>query len=162
EQLRQTGLASAPREVGAASWADEDPALHARIDTFRDLFKEQQQPLLAEKGLLVLLEKEPLARKPWARFRLETNLGSLALDLGRETEGASRFEVAFAVRPAFPSAIANLAIARIIQGRLEEAMNLARKALDTSPRADYAVCYLLQAAARSAWEGDPVSLIPAD
>src|SRR5436190_16996383 len=47
EQLRQTGVASAPREVGAAGWADEDPALHARIDTFRDLFKDQQQPGLA-------------------------------------------------------------------------------------------------------------------
>lgn len=162
EQLRQTGLTLPSRDTGDAGTTDEDPALHARIDTYRDLFKDQQQPLLAQKGLLALLEDEALDKKPWARFRIETNLGSIALELGREEEGAARYETAFSIRSDDPNAIANLALARTIQGRYEEAMDLARRALDAKPRADHAVACLLQAAARSSWQGDPETLIPAN
>lgn len=162
ERMRQGGLVGPPAEVGVDGASDEDPALHAKIDTFRDLFKDQQEFLLAEKGLLALLEKEALDGKPWARFRIETNLGSIALDLGREEEGAARFETAYGIRPNDPKAIANLALARTIQGQYEQAMELATQALNGSPRADHAVAYLLQAAARSNWDGDPASLIPDD
>ena len=161
EQLRQGGLPAPPPEVGNVTATDEDPALHARIDTFRDLFKDQSQPVFARKGLLALIEKEALDAKPWARFRIETNLASIALDLGQEEEAASRFESAYAARPDDPNAIANLAIARIIKGRFAEAMDTAQKALMAEPRADHAVAYLLQAAARSDWHGDPESLVPA-
>ncbi len=41
-------------------------------------------------------------------------------------------------------------------------MELARNALAASPRPDYAVGVLLQAACRSSWQGDPESLIPHD
>lgn len=160
KQMRGASLTAAPRE-GAAS-AEEDPALHARIDTFRDLFKEQGEPLLAEKGLLAILSREDLSAKPWARYRIETNLGSIAIDLGREAEAATRFEAAHAVRPEDPNALANLALARTIQGRFEEAMAAAQSALNGDPRADHAVGYLLQAAARSDWQEDPETLIPPD
>lgn len=162
EQFRQTGLPFPPCDTGSAATTDEDPALHARIDIYRDLFTDQQQPLLAQKGLLELLENEELGNKPWAHFRIETNLGSIALDLGREAEGVTRYETAFSIRPEDPNAIANLALARTIQGRYEDAMDLARRALDATPRADHAIAYLLQAAARSSWQGDPETLIPAD
>lgn len=160
ERMRGTSLTAAPRE-GAAS-ADEDPALHARIDIFRDLFKEQGEPLLAEKGLLAILGKEDLSAKPWARYRIETNLGSIAIDLGREAEAATRFEAAYAVRPEDPNALANLALARTIQGRFRDAMAAAQAALDGNPRADHAVSYLLQAAARSDWQGNPETLVPSE
>ena len=161
-QLRETGVVPPPREADAAGSNEEDPALHARIDMYRDLIKDHRQPRLAEKRLLALLEMEPLDDKPWARFRIETNLGSIALELGRETEGAERFEAAHALRPDDPTALANLALARTIQGRFEEAMDLASRALGATPRADHAVAYLLQAAARSEWQGDPETLIPPD
>lgn len=160
EQMRASGLTAPPREGGAS--ADEDPALHARIDTFRDLFTEHGQPLLAEKGLLAILGKENLSTKPWALYRIETNLASIALDLGREVEAAIRFEAAYAVRPEDPNALANLALARTIQGRFDDAITAARGALNGNPRADHAVSYLLQAAACSDWQGDPESLIPPD
>ncbi|MES2354962.1 MAG: tetratricopeptide repeat protein [Pseudomonadota bacterium] len=162
QQLQQSGLSPPPCDAGADRAHNEDPALHARIDIYREIFKDQKQPILAEKGLLALLEKETLDSKPWARFRIETNLGSIALELGREEEGAKRFEAAFVVRSNDPNAIANLALARTIQKRYEEAMSLARQALDSSPRPDHAVGYLLQAAARSTWQGDPQTLIPPD
>lgn len=162
EQMRSAGLAIVPSEDRAAASGSEDPGLHARIDTFRDLFKNNSQPLLAEDGLLKLLKNEDLSSKPWAHFRIETNLGSIALDLGREAEAAARFETAHAIRSDDPNALANLALARTIQGRFKEAMTIARAALDGKPRADHAVLYLLQAAARSDWDGDPEALIPAD
>jgi cellulose synthase operon protein C len=163
-KLRESGLVPAPSDgiAGAPEWAAEDPALHARIDTFRDLFKEHRQPRLAEQGLLDLLHREALETKPLARFRIETNLGAIACDLGREVEGAARFEAAHALRPDDAQALANLSLARLIQGRNDEAMQVARRALAATPRADHAVGYLLQAAARTNWEGDPSTLIPAD
>lgn len=160
-QLRQPGVAILSSEPGIAAPNDEDPALHARIDTFRDLFKDKQ-PRIAEKGLLALLEKESLDDKPWARFRIETNLGSIAITMGRQMEGAARYEAAYALRPDDANAVANLALARTIQGHFNEGMALARQALDAKPRADHAVGCLLQAAARSTWQGDPNTLIPAD
>ncbi|MDB5416037.1 MAG: hypothetical protein JWR10_4372 [Rubritepida sp.] len=158
EQLRGAALTVGPRE-GTAD-AKEDPALHARIDIFRDLFKDQRQTLLAQIGLLNILKKEDLSAKPWARYRLETNLGSISLDLGRDAEAAARFETAHAIRPSDPNALANLALARTIQGRFDEATAAAGKALNSEPPVDHAVGYLLQAAARSNWQGDPETLIP--
>jgi cellulose synthase operon protein C len=162
QQFKQTGFPTPPREAAVAGTTAEDPALHARIDTFRDLFKDHHQPTIAKNGLLSLLEKESLEGKPWARFRIETNLGSIALDLGQESEATTRFEAAYEARPKDPNSIANLALARTIQERYDEAMELARQALNSQPRADHAVAYLLQAAARSDWSGDPETLIPSD
>ena len=160
EQLKGMGLAVEPSE--GTNKSDEDPALHARIDTFRDLFKDARQTLIAKQGLLGILNKEDLSAKPWAKFRLETNLASIAIDLGCEEEAARRFEAAYAVQPTDANALANLALARTIQQRYDEAVELAQQASKMEPAADQAVSILLQAAARSTWEGDPEDLIPAD
>jgi tetratricopeptide (TPR) repeat protein len=93
---------------------------------------------------------------------IETNLGAIAFALGRQAGGAARFEAAYAIRRDDPNAVANLALARIIQDRCEEAMELARQALEATPRAEHAVKYLLSAAARSIWQGEPETLIPPD
>jgi cellulose synthase operon protein C len=161
EKLRQTNVVFPGREPETAD-TSEDPALHARIDTYRDVFRLEKQPNIAEAGLLSLLSKEPLENKPWAKFRILTNLGAIAVDLGRESEAATRFEAAYVLRPDDPNALANLAVARTIQGRYEEALELARRAMSATPRENHAVTYLLQAAARSSWVGDPESLIPTD
>ena len=39
---------------------------------------------------------------------------------------------------------------------------LAKAALNSTPRSEQAISFLLQAAARSSWQGDPETLIPAD
>lgn len=161
EQIRQAGFILTPREIATDS-SDEDPALHARIDVFRDLFKDHKQLIPAEQGLLSLLRSEALEAKPWARFRFETNLGAIAFELGKESEGIARFEAAYAIRPDNSLAISNLSLVRTLQGCFDEAMELARRALEAEPRTDHAVCYLLQAAACSSWQGTPETLIPAD
>jgi tetratricopeptide (TPR) repeat protein len=151
-----------PADVKIPSGSSEDPALHAKIDLLRDLFRTKNLFLPAKEGLLGLLSKEDLSNKPWARFRIETNLGSIAISLGRQEEAAALFEKAYEVRPNDCHAIANLALARTIQGRYDEAIVLARAALNSQPRSEQAVSFLLQAAARSSWQGDPEMLIPTD
>jgi cellulose synthase operon protein C len=160
EQMRGSlSVGLAVQDKASGSQTDEDPALHAKIDIFRDLLKERE-PTMALRRLQELKDKEQLDQKPWARFRIETNLGAATLDLGREPDGAAHFEAAYAMRPGDTNAIANLALARTIQGRFDEAMQLAQEALAADPPCNGAVAYLLQAAARSAWQGDPNSLVP--
>jgi tetratricopeptide (TPR) repeat protein len=138
----------------------EDSALHVRIDVFRDLFKDDNRPVEAERNLRNLLESGALEKAPRANFRVLTNLGSIALHLGREAEAIDRYEAAYAARPEEAHAIANLAFVRVLQGRFDEAMAFAREALKATPPAEHAVGYLLQAAARSNWQGDPDTLVP--
>lgn len=160
--LRRQGVSLPALEPDRDNWHLEDPALHARIDTYRNLFKEARQIAVARDGLEGLLPQADAATKPWARFRIETSLASIAMDLGREDEAIGRFEAAHALKPDDTHGIANLALARTMAGRFTEAMELARQALTGSPRAESGLSYLLQAAARSNWEGDPETLIPAD
>jgi cellulose synthase operon protein C len=161
-RLQPSSQSVVPADVKAPANSSEDPALHAKIDLWRDLFRTRSSFVFAKEGLLELQSKEDLSGKPWAKFRIETNLGSIAISLGRHDEAAAHFEKAYAIRPTDCNAIANLALARTIQGRHEEAMELAKVALDSTPRSEQAVSYLLQAAARSSWQGDPETLIPAD
>ncbi len=149
------------RSSSESAEASEDPILHARIDTLRDLLL-QDQHAAAETNLLKLLDDD-LSAKPWAHYRILANLASAALGLGKEELAAERYEKAYELRPTDPKAIANLGAARLVQKRYDEAIELTRRALAATPRADHAVGYLLQAAARSSsWDGNPDDLIPAD
>lgn len=158
------GLGDRPNVItrDVAGKNSEDLALHGRIDALRDLLRNDRQTRIAHRALLDILEKEDLSAKPWARFRLETNLASAAIDLGNEEEAAKRYELAHGLFPDEPLSVANMALARVIQGKPEEAMEFAQRALSMTPRADHAVGYLLQAAARASWDGDPETLIPSD
>jgi tetratricopeptide (TPR) repeat protein len=139
----------------------EDPVLHARIDTLRDIF-QAGQPEVAESQFRALLDQAASSNFRMANFRIKTNLGSIALALGRNAEGAELYKAAYDEMPDDPRAIANLSLARTLEGEYDEAMELARRALTATPRPDHAVGYLLQAAARSTWKGEPTSLIPPD
>lgn len=160
EALRLSGLIVSPETVPEGS-AAEDPGLHAKIDTYRDLLTVERQPLLARKGLSGLLGSD-LTRKPWALFRIRTNLASVAFELGEHDEAATLLEAAHAIRPNDPSAIANLALARTVEGRFAEGVVLARASLTLDPKNGHAVLVLLQAIARTDWTGEPDELVPAE
>jgi tetratricopeptide (TPR) repeat protein len=160
ERLEQSGVVTQQSEIDDPKLKGEDPGLHARIDTLRDLFTKHQQFVVAESEFLKLLDSDQLDEKPWAQFRVHTNLASIEIDLGRQAEAAKRFRIASNIRPHDSMARANLALAHTIEGDYETAMSLAREALQADPPAKHAVGYLLQAAALSSWEGDPGDLIP--
>ncbi len=157
--VRQQGMLPLQTVGETGDRSAEDPALHAQIDILRDLFQKDNQTRLAERRLLELLASTADA-KPWARFRIETNLGSISMELGREEEAARRFQQAYELRPNEGIALANLALARTMQGNPAEGMELAQRALSADTPSPVAVAYLLQAAARSDWTGDPIDLIP--
>lgn len=160
KHLGVLGVTVATAAVESLDITAEDPGLHGRIDVLRNVFKEDGQAAIAERRLLDTLNSAELDAKPGARFRVESILGSIAIDAGREQEGASRFENAHALRPDDSDAIARLALARTIQGRHAEAMDLAREVLGQDDAKEFVVGFLLQAAARSGWQGDPEDLVP--
>lgn len=156
-----TSITLPPKPAGPEGIGSESPALHAKIDVFRDLIREGDTTQAAQR--LISLRDSPEAKDaPWARYRIETNIAAALMDQGREAEAAECYVRAHAIRPDDPNAICNLSIARTIQGDPEEGMRLAQSVLARTDRVDFAVSALLQAAARSDWQGDPQTLIPAD
>lgn len=149
-------IADAP---GAQADNSEDPALHATIDSYRDLLTEGE----TETGLRLLttlLGKIDERARPWAFFRVQTNIGKALLDLGRNAEAATYFEKAFDLRPRDGKAVANKALAQLLRGEFETAQLTATEALKQHPTPVHAIGYLLQAAARTAWDGPPEDLVP--
>lgn len=165
EELERRGIGSSitlpPKPAGPEGIGSESPALHAKIDVFRDLIRAGDTTNV-EQRLITLRDSPEANDAPWARYRIETNIAAALMDQGRESEAAESYVRAQAIRPDDPNAICNLAIARTIQGDPEEGMRLAQSVLDRTDRIDFAVSALLQAAARSAWQGDPQTLIPTD
>ena len=152
---------AAPAPGGPEGIGDESPALHARIDLLRDLVREGQG-VLAEQRLIQLRDGPDARDAPWARYRIETNIAAALMDRGEEGEAALAYERALAIRPDDPNALANLSIARTMQGRPDEGMRIAREVLARPDRVEFAVSALLQAAARSDWAGEPEELVPDD
>ncbi len=66
------------------------------------------------------------------RFKLETNLGACELDLGNDKTAAELFERALQFAPENPKAIANAALAELIKGNYQSALELAKQALEKS------------------------------
>lgn len=155
-----SGISLPPKPAGPEGIGSESPALHAKIDVFRDLIREGDTTNVAQR-LITLRDSPEATDAPWARYRIETNIAAALMDQGREAEAAECYVRAYAIRPDDPNAICNLSIARTIQGNPEEGMRLAQSVLVRADKVDFAVSALLQAAARSKWQGDPQSLIPA-
>jgi tetratricopeptide (TPR) repeat protein len=143
-----------------APGAPKTPALHARIDTLRDLDRAGS-PRVAYEQLQSLLETIDQTATPHALFRAQSNLASAALDLGRVEEAAASWEAAYETEPTNPHAIATLGLARLIQGRIAEARQLAEQAMSGPAPEKAGVSVLFQALARDdTWDGDPEALIP--
>lgn len=154
-------LAAPPAPGGPDGIGSESPTLHAKIDLLRDLVCDGDVRA-AEQRLVALRDSPGAADAPWARYRIETNIAAALMDRGCEAEAAEAYERAIAIRPDDPNALANLALARTIQGRPDEGMRIATELLNRADRTEFAVSALLQAAVRSDWQGDPESLVPAD
>ncbi|HEX8579132.1 MAG TPA: hypothetical protein VF655_06005, partial [Allosphingosinicella sp.] len=165
EEMERRGIGSGitllSKPAGPEGIGSESPALHARIDVFRDLIREGDTTTAAQR-LITLRDTPEVKEAPWARYRIETNVAAALMDQGREAEAADSYVRAHALRPDDPNAICNLSIARTIQGNPEEGMRLAQSVLALPERVDFAASALLQAAARSDWQGDPQTLIPPD
>lgn len=154
---RPTGAEAANAGAGRDA---EDPALHARIDQAREV-RTGGDPAVALKLFRTLVAQIDAKTAPNAWFRVITNLGGAALEIGDEPTAIDAFGQAYAADPHNPVAMANMALSHQLQRRHQEAFDLAQAALIADGTKAFVVTVLLHAAARLDWTGDPASLIPA-
>jgi tetratricopeptide (TPR) repeat protein len=148
-------------EAKAGPRQGEDPKLHARIDSLREI-NRAGSPRVAYDKFQALLKTIDRAKTPHAVFRAQSNMAAAALDLGLTNEAVAAWEVAHEVEPGNLHGVATLALARLVQGNTAEARKLAQQALEGPEPEKAAASVLYQALANDVtWTGDPDTLIPA-
>lgn len=138
-----------------------DRNLHAEIDNYRDFF-------LAGKPLTALRLLESLKKRIWEsasdriKFRIITNIGSCKLHLSREKEqeAIEHFLEAIKYQPEDKVALANVALAYLLQGEQSKAINAAQIALKKHEDNAEAASYLIQAHIQDTNVDNPSSLVP--
>ncbi len=140
----------------------EDAVLHERITGWRDVDRKGA-PDLALTELRALLDTVDPAVTPHAWFRIQINIGSALMDLGRIDEAVVAWEAGARIEPENPTSVGYLAMARLAQRDHVEARKLAETALAMPDRPSMAINVLLQALAYDlAWTGEPDDVIPDD
>lgn len=121
-----------------------DAHLHTEIDGYRDLMTRGKSKTSLD--LLVNLKGKIWEKaSPRIKFRITTNIGAALLRLGDEKRAAEYFLSAIEYDPLDKIGMANLALAHILQGNFEKAIEAARNALRQDPKNDDAASYLIQA-----------------
>ena len=135
-----------------------DKFIHSEIDKYRDLLKEGKS-----RTALQLLEK--LRNEIWGsasdriKFRLITNIGSANFELSNKKEAISCFLEAITYQPEDKIALANLALAYLLQNDTVKAIDAARKALLKDEANAEAASYLIQAHIFDESLNDPQELV---
>lgn len=122
----------------------EFPVYEARIATARELL--QAGEIAAARSVAVELESEIAEKNVPARFRyrIAAVLGACALGDDDTVEVRRQFEKALALDPENPKALANRALAALLDRDLDLACELAERALASMPRDGHAMGVLLQ------------------
>lgn len=137
-----------------------DKSLHAEIDGYRDLINEGK-PLTALRFL------EGLEARIWGsatdriKFRIITNIASSKLHISKEKEheSATQFLEAIAYQPDDKIGLANVALAYLLNGELQKAVEAVKVALDKYPENEVAASYLIQAHVKDLTIGNPTELV---
>jgi tetratricopeptide (TPR) repeat protein len=121
-------------EEGKADLTQEEEQLAYRLDICKDLL-DNRRPNAA---LDILLELEKINRGKdisiHLRFRMTTLIGGCLYAIGEESNAIEYFDRAFKLEPDNPRAIANAALAAVLEAKWEKAKQLAQKALDISDK----------------------------
>lgn len=123
----------------------KEKMLHAKIDIARDLLQKGKS--ISARNILQDLRKE--AEKQGASndvyFRIATNLGACALDVADNETAMVEFNRACEYHPDDPKALANCALARIIDNMPQEALELSIRARERTKNDAHSTCIFLQA-----------------
>lgn len=117
--------------------------VHERISTFRDLLLEGRTET-AIKGLEAL-RTSGLDLEPFARFRIDTNIGAAHLRAGRSSKALETWRSALTMRPGDPKARANVALGLLATDDIVGARDLARSILIEHPKHAGALSVHIQA-----------------
>ncbi|MCX5822581.1 MAG: hypothetical protein NTY86_03520 [Deltaproteobacteria bacterium] len=161
-QLLELGhrIHSATQTIDTSTKASEtiDQYFHADIDTYRDMISDGH-PRMALHLLEQLKIRCWVSASPRVRFRITTNIGAAKLMLRDERGAATDFLDAVKYDPKDRIGMANVALAHLIEGRINEAITAAQAALHENPKNKHAASYLIQAHYSDQLIADPLILI---
>jgi cellulose synthase operon protein C len=156
--VRSEIRAEAPISDRTAATDQLESSLDKEVDGYRYLIAEGKQAT-ALKLLRTRLQNLPAAASGRIVFRIKANIGHCLLQLGDEKEGIGWLLEAYDAAPQEPKAVANKAVALIIGGRVQEAYDFCKEALQADQSNEFAAAHLLHAAATLGVD-DPLTLVP--
>lgn len=123
----------------------KEKLLHAKIDTARDLLS--QGKAVSAKSILLDVRKrvEALGASPEIYFRIATNLGACSLEAGDNDTAKLEFNKALEYQPDNQKALSNAALAKLLDNKPLEALELCIKARKLDEKDSHAICVYLQA-----------------
>ena len=122
----------------------KEKILHAKIDTARDLLN--QGKAMSAKTILLELRKEAeaLGASSEIYFRIATNLGACSLDDGDNDTAKTEFNKALEYQPDNQKALCNAALAKILDNKPLEALELCIRARKLNEKDSHATCVYIQ------------------
>lgn len=131
--------------------------VHERISVFRDLLSDGKTATAIRQ--LEQLRGSTLVLEPYARYRIEVNLGAAHLRAGRPHQALTQWRSALEMRPDDPKARANVALGLLATGDDAGARKLARSVLRGHPTQSVALSVLVQTSAND-HNVDPLAIVP--
>lgn len=135
-----------------------DKTIHAQIDGYRDLLKDGK-PRTALQLLEALKNQIWESASDRIKFRLITNIGSSKLHLSKEKEAIKHFLEAKKYQPEDKIALANVALAYLLNNEPAKAINASIEALKKDETNAESASYLIQAYIKDDSIDDPLELV---
>jgi tetratricopeptide (TPR) repeat protein len=129
--------------------------VHDRISVCRDLLTDGKTETAIE--LLDRIKSTVENLEPFARYRIEANIGAAHLRAGRPDQALTQWRIALQLRPEDPKARANVALGLLATGDEVAATQAARELLEVDPAQQEAIVILLHTCEKSV---DPFGLVP--
>lgn len=142
EQLLQSSMSA---DQNALPRASDEQLLHTRVDDARDVLNDGE-PKVAQSMLRRLRsahEGESLTAE--LQFRIANTLGACALQLEDTATAKEEFGRALSFQPESHVATGNAAAAALLDGELEQALDLSARARGVAPRDPQATSVYIQA-----------------
>ncbi|MDX0563767.1 hypothetical protein GOD83_06750 [Sinorhizobium medicae] len=142
-----------------AGGGDGDKALNREIDGYRSVL-QAGKPRTALPLFEKMLKNVEFNASGYIVFRIKANVGACYLALENEEKGCEYLLSAYEHAPEDPKAIANKALALLLQSKFDKVLEIGRAEFELD-RADVGLWpHVVQAAAQSGFRGDPLSLVP--
>ncbi|MBY3495345.1 tetratricopeptide repeat protein [Rhizobium laguerreae] len=139
--------------------SDADKAFNREIDGYRSVL-QAGKPRTALPLFEQMLKNVEFNASGYIVFRIKANIGACHLALEEEEKGCEHLLAAYEHAPDEPKAIANRALALLLQSKFDQVLEIGREQLELD-RADVGLWpHVVQAAAQSGFRGEPLSLVP--